>query len=227
MRDWRPDWKNADSYIFPSATDLHQWAWEFMRRCPDYEREYERLDAIREGCPDEVLEDCFYHWVQDSENRYACSFRTGARNTADNTPPIFTAAWLDMSRSDSPIFINPTHDFHVSVRYNLTLPIEEQLRYVQSELRNAQSEFEKKAKYKTIKKLSIPKFPLYIRLIDAIHADASSRDIAKYLYCETQGWVNKRTKQIADNKNSAIILRDYGFRQIPYLRTKRPRGKNL
>ena len=37
---WLPDWTDAGAY--PNADDLHpeQWAWEFLRRNPDYQRTF-------------------------------------------------------------------------------------------------------------------------------------------------------------------------------------------
>lgn len=35
--EWLPDWQDASSYAFPDENDREGWAWEFLRRNPDYQ----------------------------------------------------------------------------------------------------------------------------------------------------------------------------------------------
>ena len=34
---WLPNWKNSDEYPNPKNTIADQWAWEFLRRNPEYQ----------------------------------------------------------------------------------------------------------------------------------------------------------------------------------------------
>lgn len=36
----KPDWRNAGDYLFTETLDAGQWAWEFLRRNPDYRRDW-------------------------------------------------------------------------------------------------------------------------------------------------------------------------------------------
>ncbi len=40
MKEWLPNWKNANEYPDPDTTYLKEWAWEFLRRNPEYQQDY-------------------------------------------------------------------------------------------------------------------------------------------------------------------------------------------
>ena len=40
--DWLPDWRDPDAYPGPNDLSLREWAWEFLRRSPDYQEDYVR-----------------------------------------------------------------------------------------------------------------------------------------------------------------------------------------
>jgi hypothetical protein len=35
---WLPDWKNQKNYPDPTSTAPQQWAWQFLRRNPEYQQ---------------------------------------------------------------------------------------------------------------------------------------------------------------------------------------------
>lgn len=37
---WLPDWKDETAYPDPETTSLQQWAWEFLRRNPEYQKDF-------------------------------------------------------------------------------------------------------------------------------------------------------------------------------------------
>src|SRR6266700_5276026 len=43
--DWLPDWTKPDQYPDPKTTSSRQWAWEFLRRNPEYQRLWDELIA--------------------------------------------------------------------------------------------------------------------------------------------------------------------------------------
>ncbi len=43
--DWLPDWTKPHQYPDPKTTSLRQWAWEFLRRNPEYQRLWDELIA--------------------------------------------------------------------------------------------------------------------------------------------------------------------------------------
>ena len=42
-QSWRPNWKNEAEYPDAEKTSTTQWAWEFLRRNPEYKEDYEKL----------------------------------------------------------------------------------------------------------------------------------------------------------------------------------------
>jgi hypothetical protein len=50
--DWLPDWKDPKAYPKPNDRSLKQWAWQFLRRNPEYQADYKRwrelLDSLGE-----------------------------------------------------------------------------------------------------------------------------------------------------------------------------------
>ncbi|MFA5593272.1 MAG: DUF6499 domain-containing protein [Micavibrio sp.] len=37
---WLPDWRDKSQYPDPRSTSNKQWAWEFLRRNPDYQKDF-------------------------------------------------------------------------------------------------------------------------------------------------------------------------------------------
>ena len=44
--DWLPDWTDPSAYPEPDNASLRQWAWEFLRRNPDYQEDFRRWAAV-------------------------------------------------------------------------------------------------------------------------------------------------------------------------------------
>ncbi|MGD0960796.1 MAG: DUF6499 domain-containing protein [Methylomonas sp.] len=43
---WLPDWRNESEYPDPKTTTGRQWAWEFLRRNPEYQNLYAEYDRL-------------------------------------------------------------------------------------------------------------------------------------------------------------------------------------
>ena len=42
-----PNWKDPSAYPDPKKTDIEQWAWEFLRRNPEYQKDYEIMKVVK------------------------------------------------------------------------------------------------------------------------------------------------------------------------------------
>ena len=42
-----PDWRNEDDYERTKTLSAEGWAWEFLRRNPEYRKDYEKLCVER------------------------------------------------------------------------------------------------------------------------------------------------------------------------------------
>ncbi|MCH7793910.1 MAG: hypothetical protein IH900_02035 [Proteobacteria bacterium] len=49
--DWLPDWDDAKAYPKPKDLDWGQWAWQFLRRSPEYQKDYENWQALIDTLP--------------------------------------------------------------------------------------------------------------------------------------------------------------------------------
>ena len=50
MADWRPNWRRPEAYAFTAGLSYHRWAWEFLRRNTEYQREFaEALRLLQKG----------------------------------------------------------------------------------------------------------------------------------------------------------------------------------
>lgn len=70
-----PDWRDASAYpVKADDLSLSQWAWEFLRRNPDYQKDYEHFDGLPSYHPN-GSKTCKWHacranWWDDPELRY-------------------------------------------------------------------------------------------------------------------------------------------------------------
>ncbi len=49
MSGWRPDWQNESAYT--QTLEAREWAWEFLRRNPEYQRDYAHFAALPDSDP--------------------------------------------------------------------------------------------------------------------------------------------------------------------------------
>ncbi len=47
--DWLPDWKDKSKYPDPTNTSGRVWAWEFLRRNPEYQQLWDKRAALPPG----------------------------------------------------------------------------------------------------------------------------------------------------------------------------------
>lgn len=93
-----PDWRNASAYPL-EAKDLSdsQWAWEFLRRNPDYQKDYEHFAGLpsyhANGSKTCKWCNCQPNWWDDPELRYCkhpilddITVEEYVRRTGDDTP---------------------------------------------------------------------------------------------------------------------------------------------
>ena len=48
---WLPDWDDVKAYPKPKDLDWGQWAWQFLRRNPEYQKDYENWQALIDTLP--------------------------------------------------------------------------------------------------------------------------------------------------------------------------------
>lgn len=73
---WLPDWKDEANYPDPKYADYHQFAWEFLRRNPDYQLDFDNLALL---CDKEKLTDIYrqrlgFHYAMIDDKPYSLIF---------------------------------------------------------------------------------------------------------------------------------------------------------
>lgn len=235
---WLPDLADADEYLRERSEMF--WAWEFVRRNPEYQSDYATwmqmtgMDA---------------RYIKQEQGRlmekWGCSicdpsssprFFGGCGQEIFDLPPDFleleseeTVAFGDPKRfyngcsGDTRTVLRhggtPSEDsFHIFARIDVRYPLEQQM----DELR---------AKYKMIresyvdvggldavnaKKPQLRKLPDYLRVYDAVWKGSPQRDIAKVV-CPKKKWAPPgcaASKQIGRDLCEARRLVDGGYRDL-------------
>lgn len=181
MKPDLPDWRLASAY--PAAAPARWWAWQFLRRNPDYQSDYAK-------------------WVAD-EARYIADDENVDR--PDESP--FLDRWgvivmwnpADPDRQATPresCLPRPIHHaverprLHEAVmKFDLRYPIDRQIEYAKAYLMGQVEHLQRVHEFRgsTPVKLSAKgphkrKLPEYLRALDASLEGATAREIAETLY---------------------------------------------
>lgn len=197
-----PDPQDPSAYPAVQGTELPQWAWEFLRRRPDYRTQWnQRVRPFLKGAA----------WDEDAIRRHhdeaaGCARQTGQldwRAPWEALRDEFRVASraangsLDPRRSAPPRFegldvvevlylegrIKPPH---VVLQFDITLPIEPQLKSARAVLQYFTKDKPTK-RGRNAPKLPIEKFPRYLRLLDFDDIRASDKEIGQALFPNHSG----------------------------------------
>ncbi|MEO6194428.1 MAG: DUF6499 domain-containing protein [Thermoanaerobaculia bacterium] len=223
-----PDWRNANDYRFPDLPD-YLWAWEFLRRNPEYRKdweaalsrfiskteEFERVDDKQaflasggslviagENLSEDPTHPSFSLPV-DEADRWGLS--RGLVNPATDKPE-----WLYFSPGFGTVrFIRKGESFQSRgpafpiVEFDLHLPLKPQLEAINEPLERARKHLAIKSRrimhYRSL-------WPHYLRLLDADLDERTPKQIADVLNREsTSGGIDDR--KVWDQLKSARRMR--------------------
>ena len=214
MRDWR---KAAD-YSFPKKFPPSRWAWEFLRRNPDYRKDWEEALSRLSELESEDVSDVRIIVEMESDPDSRFGFRTST------TAAQIAAKWLLHGSLINPAVDEPPHlsfnpgfgsvrfmrsgvtfkarglDFPV-VEFNLHLPLAPQLEAIVETLENARKRMPVQRRFKNHPKL----WPHYLRLLDADLDGRTAKQIADVLGKEVEEGMDE--KKIWDQLEAAKKLR--------------------
>ena len=213
--EWLPGWTNPDEYPDPETTSLHQWAWEFLRRNPEYQKDYDTYKKL----PDRSL------WENgnspelepgETKEEYADRSKLAHKSPLYFDLPLkyfgFPPNMLNPAKQELPpqtkfkfegpnYFVTfhagessqhslaPGHPSEVVCNFRLTHPIGPQLKAVKLLLTKQQRRFQSKHKHDNTRKRSHPrKYPVYLRILDALASDVSKEDIAFQFFKDIPEW---------------------------------------
>ena len=77
---WLPDWRKITDYPDPKTTKGRQWAWEFLRRNPEYQRLYAEYDSLSIKRPlkahpagyEYLTKDSYIDYFREAKSNEAC-----------------------------------------------------------------------------------------------------------------------------------------------------------
>ena len=143
--EWLPDWKDPSQYPPVKGTTGTQWAWEFLRRNPEYRQAYSKLweqhptDPRPAPSPD-LLPNVLWP-LQTEEEIEMCRFIVQRFHLTEGLfPPdprtrhigegCFNANWFRYYRldKDQSIRKNGFWDTRILMEFDLSLPVEPQLK---------------------------------------------------------------------------------------------------
>ena len=221
MNEWKvPDWRDPAQY--PRDCSLRRWAWEFLRRNPEYraawreqiEPSYDptfRFQGVglvgpAHGVP--VVEQAKFMLAPADkqgalEHRHRFGLETFPPSPNDDYPPLFTGTGLCWTEErEARMSLYPGQ---IAVVLDLTRPIKRQMAAV----RRLFAEEQKRAGHRGHRN-RIELFASYLRVLDGVEAGATPTEIGAVLFFRDQSPEQQR-EQVRDYFDAATRLRDKDY----------------
>lgn len=235
---WLPDVADADEYLRERSAMF--WAWEFVRRNPEYQADYAAWMQMT------GMDNCYVEQEQGRlMKKWGCSicdpsssprFFGGHGQEMFDLPPDFleleseeTVALADPRRfhngcsGDMRTVLRhggtPSEDsFHIFARIDVRYPLEQQMDELRAKYEAIRKSYEDVGGLDAVnpKKPQIRKLPDYLRVYDATWKGLPQRDIAKVV-CPKNKWEPpgcKASKQIGRDLREARRLVNGGYRDL-------------
>ena len=193
----KPNWRNPKDYPRTDGLTPSQWAWEFLRRDPEYKESWERyLDALgalsEDPDPRPIPDELSGAWMwgidgfhqdpdEDSPPKWLPAVATGHTMQVKDRPPNRKGY-----RTVGQLF--PDHEGRIPVVFNLRQPIKPQLDAARKQLLRLQE----KAEEHGIRARKVVKpqkkghkgeqWPGLLRVLDAVAEGAAPKEIAEILF---------------------------------------------
>lgn len=195
------DWRKPEDYEFTQDLTLDEWAWEFLRRCPEYRQEWANLAKKHYAHVGIIFKNCekwgMRFYLDPEINFTAISF----------IPPgggMFNPYLFDR-KSKGLVLMTGTSK--VYYEFDVRLPIMPQLENARKELKHLQEKCPSKVR-KSIKfKYPSDEWPKYLRLLDALSEGISDKEIENILYSG---------QRFHDKKVQAQRMMRTDYRFIPF-----------
>jgi hypothetical protein len=219
--EWRPDWKDASQYPNPKTTSRAQWAWEFLRRNPEYQRDYLERVILGEKKPVNP-EDGPKNYIYFKKKyglillnihaeipnpaldklKYACFQKQGIEITIkpeSETKPYYEA-------------FTALYNGHALVLFDLSFSLEAQFKVAEKKLKEIQRGYKKK---KLVPEKYIRVHPdiylKYLRVLDGRFYEAKRRELATTLYESPY-----KIRAVDEAYKKAKILSEQHYRLIAF-----------
>jgi hypothetical protein len=194
------DWRFEKSYPDPKKTNRFKWAWEFLRRIPEYQDDYERYLTI--NC-NQIKKKLKIKWGLKYKmlNPYGKAYK--AEYHFNTYPREFSPQ--NKNEAIEELIFNPFSDIsECGFIFNLKLPIKKQIQVAENELLKVKKGF-KLSESKIKERFPYEIFRLYLRVLDAKGKDEKKENIIKGLYKDHYG---KPRDNLRKNISAALHYRD-------------------
>lgn len=216
--EWLPDWTDPDQYPPVSGT---QWAWEFLRRNPEYRDAYSKLTHVAYInnpvigknillAPDHEVTEEFSRLWNITERFHLMDGLYPPDPASSRDPRLsFRASYIRSYRysehhPEQTVRIPPDK---LLIEFDLSLPIEDQIGEAKKLLKQANAT--QRSKFRA------SNFPTYLRILDARSecVTPSFETIGQRLYPESF----EPASSAAKAHKTALELRDSFFWKIPLI----------
>ena len=210
---WLPDWHDASAYPDPEDTSAMQWAWEFLRRNPDYQKDYQT-----HGGPYVPSENLWKKYNLDTHSSFPDPALPHPFVRTDLGRGVYAMEPLrfrgNVLRTHQPGQVGRSnYDTEAFIRFDVSLPLAAQITAAEKHLGRLQKKMGAKNKRKRI-----TKYQSYLRILDAEASGAVRSEIAAELYPQMPNEYTHRKgdETVAKDLIAAKLLRDHDYAFLGY-----------
>lgn len=232
----RPDWKNPKKYEYVNGLSLNQLAWEFLRRNPEYVKDWDLCNKTPLRDKDSKFEKAFFEvsfkWgisgeLKDPDKTYEDIKVDSDLGIAFEPLGGDDTFLLDKTEDEEIRILLGLPDFKtgaININFNFLLPINPQLEVAKKRLYSLQKSAKEKWNLKTRKAFKPRKdeWILLLRVLDAEAAGATNKEIANVLFPHEQSddVLYGADKKVYDKKKQARRYLFYDYRLISFISDK-------
>ena len=214
--NWRPDWKDDNQYPDTSKTSAQRWAWEFLRRNPNYQQDWDRYVGILKPIDERLKDGSYKKETSDNINRLfsdAYGVSPPPHPSRDNCEGIrFERSKLVAASAHTGRNVNyKLSDGELLLSFDLYLPIGPQIEKARRALELHSKDFQEIHYIKTgTNPRKQQAWKRYLRLLDAESDGAKQSEMQSLIH----NMVNNPTNSVSESLKRAKAIRDGDYLRI-------------
>jgi Family of unknown function (DUF6499)/Uncharacterized conserved protein (DUF2285) len=210
-----PEWRDIAAYPHPKGRDrMLRWAWEFLRRNPEYRKRWENMASKFIDNEGYAL-DGSLPVIKEFAERFGLVAPLIPSNPASKEPPWFKASMVRELRPPSvALKLKPTELGYV---FDLTMPLEGQFARALWQAKSVQKGWVDRGRVQFRNtRTRADKYITYLRIIDAEDSGCSPREIRDKLFAnmDNEHPTFHRKEAFRDHRTAAMRLRDSDYRLL-------------
>jgi hypothetical protein len=195
-----PDWRKAEDYAYAANYDLHQWAWEFLRRNQEYREAYSAWHAGLTAAQQDPKDPHIWSASWFDFRPFGLMGAADPDLSYDEARPVFAERvgvqvldkWDPWMPEDGSAHPWPGHPSFVALRVDLHYSIKEQLEIAGDLLHRFQLHSKETVDSFAVlepapRTFQMRQFVLYLRILDAELDGATIGNMGRVLFPDTKG----------------------------------------